>query len=241
MTAYDEFPPPTASRVPAPSEGETSEPRPVGGATWPAEGPGYFYPQTAGGVPLSVFAFGFSVGMLGLLNTGILDSRASGMFVAVALGTGALGLFIGGLWDFRANNQFGGTFGVAYALFLFTTGLMLQFFAPSVTAAAGANAFGDAFGAWLLLWAIFTMLLAIGARTINLPAFLAFVLLVVVYLALGLAAIAGDASYAPALSRIGGWFALADGVAAWYLGAGLLLNATTGRDLFPLWPYRSPS
>lgn len=240
MTAHEEISR-TVGMVPAPGSapGTAPGPAPAPARAWPVDGAGYFYPQTAGGVPLSVFAFGFSVGMLGLLNTGILDGRAAAMFVPVAMGTGALGLLIGGLWDFRANNQFGGTFGVAYALFLFTTGLMLHFFAPPVIAAAGANAFGDVFGAWLILWAIFTGLLAIGARTINLPAFLAFTLLIVVYVALGLASIAGGASYAPTLTKIGGWFALADGVAAWYLGAGLLLNATVGRQLFPLWPYRA--
>ncbi len=88
-----------------------------------ASGPGNAFPATATGVPLSVFTFGFSVGILGLVDTGILSGLATGMFVAVALGTGALGLFVGGLWDFRGGNLFGGTFGVAYGLFLLTTGL----------------------------------------------------------------------------------------------------------------------
>jgi len=39
----------------------------------PATGPGNAFPATATGVPLSVFAFGFSLGILGLIDTGILS------------------------------------------------------------------------------------------------------------------------------------------------------------------------
>lgn len=205
----------------------------------PPTGPGHSFPATASGVPLSVYAFGFSVGILGLVDTGILNSADSAFFVAVAFGTGAVGLLIGGLWDFFGGNLFGGTFGVAYALFLFTTGLILKFFAPGLIGSAGPGAFGTGFAAWLILWAIFTALLSVGARVINLPAFLAFVLLVAVYLLLAIASIGGTAGWAGDLTKIGGWFAIADGIAAWYLGTGILLNATLGRDLLPLRPYQS--
>lgn len=67
------------------------------------------------------------------------------------------------------GNLFGGTFGVAYALFLLTTGLLLRFFAPTIITGVGANAFGDAFGdafgAGLLMWAVVTAVMAVGART----------------------------------------------------------------------------
>lgn len=207
----------------------------------PATGAGHAFPATASGVPLSVFAFGFCVGILGLIDTGILSGAAIGMFIAVALGTGTVGLLVAGLWEFRGGNLFGATFAIAYALFLLSTAMILKFFAPSITAAGGAGAFGSAFGAWLLMWAVFTALLAVGARTVNLPAFLAFVLLVVVYVVLGIASIGGSAAWTDSLTRIGGWFALADGITAWYLGAGILLNVTVGRDLLPLWPYTPPA
>ena len=203
----------------------------------PVSGPGNAFPATATGVPLSVFAFGFSVGILGLVDTGILSGLAIGMFIAIAIGTGAIGLLIGGLWDFRGGNLFAGTFGVAFALFLLTTGLILRFFAPGIVTAAGANAFGDAFGAWLLMWAVFTAFMAIGAYQINMPAFLAFVLLAAVYVILGVAGLGGTAGWASSLTKIGGWVALADAVAAWYVGFGIVLNATIGKDVVPMFPH----
>jgi hypothetical protein len=44
-------------------EGTAAEPPAL---VW-APGPGYAYPATAGGVPLSAFAFAFAVGFLGLV------------------------------------------------------------------------------------------------------------------------------------------------------------------------------
>jgi len=59
-------------------EGTVAEPPSI---VW-APGPGHAYPATAGGVPLSAFAFAFAVGVLGLVETGILAGAASGIFLA---------------------------------------------------------------------------------------------------------------------------------------------------------------
>lgn len=199
------------------------------------QAPPYFQ-EAASGVPLAVFAFGFSVIALSLANAEIFNIQAN-LFVPVAFGTGALGMLVGGLWEFRNGNLFGATFGVAYACFLFTTPMILRWFAPEISAddVAGAGGFGDSFGAYLLLWAVFTALLAIGAYYINLPAFLAFVLLVVVYVLVGIVNITAPTSNT--VLNIAGWVGLADGLCAWWLGMGLLLNGMGPREILPLVPY----
>jgi succinate-acetate transporter protein len=184
-----------------------------------------------------VFSFGFAIGVLGLVDTGILSGLATGLFVAVAFGVGGVGLLLGGLWDFRGGNLFAATFGVAYGLFLLTTGLIVRFFAPAVITAAGLNSYRDAFAAWLILWAVFTAGMAVGAYRINMPAFVAFVLLAAVYTILAIAGLGGTAGWVSNLTRVGGWVALANMVAAWYLGFGILLNATIGKDVVPMFPY----
>jgi len=203
---------------------------------FPATGPGNAFPATAAGTPLSLFGFGFAIAVLGLVDTGILGSTMS-LFTVVALGTGAIALFIGGLWDFRGGDLFGGTFGVAYAVFLFTTGLILKFFAPAIIA-SGPNAFGHAFGAWLILWAVLTAMLAVAARTVSMPALVAFVLLAAVLVILATASLGGTAGWVANLTKVGGWAALADAAVAWYLGLGVLLKTTAGHDMLPLWPSR---
>ena len=189
--------------------------------------------EAASGVPLAVFAFGFSVLALSLANAGLIEAPA-GLFVPVAFGTGALGMLVGGLWEFRNGNLFGATFGVAYACFLFTTPMILRWFAPVISVRNAAE-FGDSFGAYLLMWAVFTAFMTFGAYYVNLPAFLAFALLVVVYLLAGIVNIAGPEG--TTLLRITGWIGIADGICAWWVGFGLVLNGMGPRPVIPLIPY----
>lgn len=188
------------------------------------------------GVPLAVIGFGFAIITLSLFNVGALDAGAFSFFPIMAMGTGALAMLIGGIWEARSANVFGATFGVAYACFLLTTGALLQFFAPGIREAAGEVVFNQAFGAYLLIWTVFTAVMTIGSFYVNLPALLAFALLTIVYLFAGLSnLVTGDASVI--LTRIAGWAGLLDGVAAWYLGLGILLNVMSGRTLMPMRPY----
>jgi succinate-acetate transporter protein len=207
-------------------------------AAW-VGGPGHAFPATATGVPLSAFAFAFAVGVLGLVDTGILPSAASGMFIATALGIGAGGLLVGGLWEFRGGELFGGTFGVGYAGFLLSTGLILKFFAGPIATAAGPVGFDHTFAAWLILWAIFTAILAVGAWHINMAAFVPFLLAGVVLVLEAVGFLGGAAGWASGISKVGGWVALADSAAAGYLASAILLNSTIGKDLLPLGPYRA--
>jgi uncharacterized protein len=201
-------------------------------AVQPAANP----PQPGVGVSLSVGVFGFSVIMLGLAQARIFSPAAVGIFVPVAMGLGAFGLLFGGYFELRANNVFAGTFSFLYAGFLLATGLILRTFSPGIIAAAGPGGFGDAFGAWLLLWCVFTAGLTLAAYHINLPAFLAFALLAVAYLLLGLANIGESGGTVDFLTKAGGWVLIVDGVAAWYLSWGLAVNSVIG-DKIPLYPY----
>jgi succinate-acetate transporter protein len=211
---------------------------PVPAAMW-APGPGHAYPATAPGVPVAAFAFAFAVGFLGLVETGILSSAANDIFIAACFGIGAVGLLIGGLWEFRGGELFGGTFGVGYAGFLFSTALILKFFAGPIITAGGALAFDHAFAAWLIMWALFTAVFAIGARSINLPAFSAFGLAFVVLVVLAVANLGGTANWTSTVTKIGGWVAILDSFAAGYLASAIVLNVTLGKEVLPLWPARS--
>jgi uncharacterized protein len=193
-------------------------------------------PQPGVGVSLSVGAFGFSVIILGLAQARVFTPDAVGIFVPVAMGLGAFGLLFGGYFELRANNVFAGTFSFLYAGFLLATGLILRTFSPDIIDAAGAGGFGDAFGAWLLIWCVFTAGLAIGAYHINMPAFLAFALLALAYLLLGLANIGESGSTVDFLTKAGGWVLIADGLCAWYLSWGLAVNSVIGEKI-PLYPY----
>jgi succinate-acetate transporter protein len=178
--------------------------------------------------------FGFSLTILSLANAGILDQRTAPMFVPVAMGTGALAMLVGAIWEFRRNNLFGATFCGAYACFLFTTALIVQFYGPMITDAAGAANFRHMFGAYLIVWALFTAMLSVGARYVNAPAFTAFVLLIVVYVLLGIGNLVDSPGAANALTKAGGWVGLVDSLAAFYLCGAIVLNDVSGRALLPI-------
>lgn len=229
MTTHDD---PATSTNSGSAASQVSEPT----TTLWAPGPGHAYPATAPGVPLSAFAFAFAVGFLGLVETGILASAANDIFIATCFGIGAVGLLIGGLWEYRAGELFGGTFGVGYAGFLFSTALILKFFAGPMIATAGVVAFDHAFAAWLILWALFTAVFAIGASRISLAAFAPFSLAFIVLVVLAIANLGGTASWTADVARAGGWVAILDGFAAGYLGAAIVLNVTLASELLPMWP-----
>ena len=184
-------------------------------------------------MPLAVFAFGFSVMSLSLANAELFNLNAS-LFVPVAFGTGALGMLIGGLMEYRNGNLYGATFGVVYACFLFTTPLILRWFAPEIALdrVAGVGGFGDSFGVYLLMWAVFTAFFTYGAYYVNLPAFLAFLLLAIVYAINGIVNItAPESSF---LLNLGGWIGIVDGICAWWVGFGLVLNEMGPRPIIPM-------
>lgn len=230
----------TAATSPAVAQPAVPQPRdasehiaPEPGMITHAGGPGHAYPRTAPGVPLSAFAFAFAVTMLGLVETGILSSAANDLFMATCFGIGAVGLLVGGLWEYRAGELFGGTFGVGYAGFLFSTALILKFFSGPMIAAAGLANFDHAFAAWLILWALFTMVFATSALAIAWPVVAPFTLAVITLIVLAVADLGVTASWVPDVTRAGGWVALVDGLAAGYVGGALVLNTSLGKEILP--------
>ena len=124
-------------------EGTAAEPPAL---VW-APGPGHSYPATAGGVPLWPSRLR-SPSVLGLVETGILSSAASDLFLATCFGIGLVG---GDRGEDRGGELFGGTFGVAYAAFSsFLDGPDLQGIRPDF-AAAGSRISITVFAAWLIL------------------------------------------------------------------------------------------
>lgn len=214
------------------SEGIAAEPPAF---AW-SPGPGHAYPASAGGVPLSAFAFAFAVGVLGLTEAGVVTSAASNMFLATCFGIGAGGLLIGGLWEYRNGELFGGTFGVGYAGFLFSTALIYKVFAGPMIAAAGVANFDHAFAAWLILWALFTATFAFAASAISWTAVAPFTLAFIVLIVLAISNLGGTASWTTDVAKVGGWFGIADAFAAGYLGAALVVNTTIGKAIMPLFP-----
>ncbi len=89
------------------------------------------------------------------------------------------------------------------------------------------------------MWALFTAVFAIGASSISLAAFAPFTLAFIVLVVLAIADLGATASWSTDVSKIGGWVAIADGFAAGYLGAAIVVNVTLAKELLPMWPAKS--
>lgn len=202
----------------------------------PGGGSGYFYAPTAGGFPLSLMAFAFSLGLLSIANAEWINVTAIGIIIPIAYSYGAIGLIIGGLWDFRANNLLGAVAGISYGTFWISLALILQFFGDDVAKATGPEGFFDAFGSYLVLWAIFTLLLAAAAYYVAWWPFVMLLGLALVFGLLGIANLVAPGDAADDLRRAGGYAGIVDAAMAWYLAAALLVNTTTGRYLLPIFP-----
>ncbi len=199
-------------------------------------GPAYF-PASASGQAIALTGFGFALGMLSMINAEWVTLGAIGFMVAVTFSIGSIALIIGGLWDFRANNLFGATWAIAFGAFWISVGLILQFVGGGVVEATSPEGFGDAFGAYLLLWAGFTAFMTVASWFVARAAFAIFAVLVVVFLLLGIANTAAPGSLSDTLREIGGYVGLLDAALAWYLAAALVINVTADRQILPIWPY----
>lgn len=189
-------------------------------------------PPTANAVPTSVFGFAVVVTMLSLVNTGALGSGA--LLVPLFMVIGFFTIGIGGLYELRNGDIFGGTFGVVYATFLLATGVSLKFFSPAAGApAAVAKNFGEEVGSLFLLFALISVIFALAARLVNLTAVIAFTLLAGVLLLAGLSNIIGGDTGLN-LTKAAGYVGLLDGVAAFWLATGILMNVMHGKDMLPL-------
>ncbi len=137
------------------------------------------------------------------------------------------------MYQLRNGDIFGGTFVVVYATFLLATGVSLKFFAPAADAKAFVvNSFGDEVGSLLLLFALISVIFALAARLVNLTAVIAFALLGGVLLLAGLANIVGG-DLAVNLTKAAGYVGLLDGVAAFWLATGILMNVMHGKEMLP--------
>lgn len=189
-------------------------------------------PLAANGVPTSVFGFALVVLMLSLVNTGLLSSGR--LLVPLFMVIGFITIGVGGLVELRNGDIFGGTFGVVYSTFLLATGVGLRFFSPPAGAdAATLKAFGEEVGALFLIGALVSVVFTAAARLVNTTAVIAFALLTVVLLLAGLGnALGGDTG--ANLIKGAGYVGLLDGLAAFWLASGILMNTMHDREMMKL-------
>jgi succinate-acetate transporter protein len=185
--------------------------------------------KLANPAPVGLAGFAFTTVLLSLVKIGVLPAGGEMVVIPSALAYGGMVQLIAGSMEFKTGNTFGfvafmsyGGFWIWYALLVIlgTNGII------------DLGAVGPTIGVALILWGVFTFYLFIGTLVLNKTLVFIFGTLVPAFVLLGL----GGIYESTALTVIGGLFALACGLAAWYLSAAEVINHVNGRTVVPVGP-----
>jgi uncharacterized protein len=190
-------------------------------------------PAIADPGPLGLAAFAMTTFVLSVFNANIIgDLALSAVVLPLALFYGGAVQILAGMWEFRKNNTFGALAFASYGAFWITFAWYLRY----VEAGLPAVRAHEATGLFLLAWTIFTayMLLASFGTTKMLTAVFAFLFATFLMLAIGILASPPNAT----IIHIGGWLGLVTAMLAWYHSAAGVTNATWGRTVLPVFPWK---
>lgn len=175
--------------------------------------------------PLGLASFGISALVLASVMSGLIDPAATPAVLALALALGFGTELVAGIVHFRRGETFPALVFTAYAGFWLSYALLVQFYAPQVTADAAAIT-----GMFLLAWAIFTTYMLLAALRTNLTTVAVFVLLTAVFWLASLGAFLGSA----ALGHLAGYVLFVDAALALYASAAVIVSHTWEREVLPI-------
>lgn len=178
--------------------------------------------------PWAVTAFATTSFMLGMYQTGLLNSAGLPIVLPATFFFGGLVQIIVAIMEFSRGNLFAGAVFGTYGPFWVMFGAFETLYATSVPAAQ----LSSATCLFLSVFAVITFYLAIASLRTDL------VLTVIIWLIfVGLVLLAiGAGAGASGITKAGGWVVLIFAVLAWYHAAGDIIESTFGRKILPFGP-----
>jgi uncharacterized protein len=178
----------------------------------------------------AVTAFATTSFMLGMYNSGLLNSAGAPIVIPAAFFFGGLIQIIVAIMEISRGNLFGAVVFGSYGPFWVIYAALVSLYATSIPAAQ----LNSAVTLFLAMWAVLSFIFFIASfRT---DAILV-VIIGLIFVGLVLLAIGAGASQ-PNLTKAGGWVTLAFAVLAWYHAAGDIIAATFGHKVLPVWPLK---
>jgi succinate-acetate transporter protein len=180
--------------------------------------------------PGALGLFGFATGTIaiGYVLSGFTSMSAQIGTVPALLIFAGLAQFLAGMWAYRKSNTFAATAFCAYGannivvsvfLMMSGAGLIPKTFGTSVTLAIE-----------LFCFAYISLMLATAAVKLN-PVFVSILLALVPGFSLAALGLIGEPTV---IGNIGGYFLILSALLAFYAAAALVINATFGRTVLPL-------
>jgi uncharacterized protein len=202
-----------------PTVGETGRQR--------APEPARVIPVTANPAALGLAGFALTTFVLSMFNADLVSSQGEPVVLGLALAYGGLAQLLAGMWEFRTGNTFGATAFSSYGAFWLSFWAFEQFFAKDIKDPA---ALGNAVGLYLIGWGVFTAYMWIASFRVSVAVNVVFLLLAITFLLLGI----GNAADNSDIVKLGGWFGIADAIAAWYASFATVTNATFNKIVLPV-------
>jgi hypothetical protein len=185
-------------------------------------------PPTINPAPWAVTAFATTSFMLGMYQTGILNSAGVAVVLPVAFFFGGLVQIIVAIIEFSQGNTFGGAVFGTYGPFWVIFGALQTLYPTSIPAAQ----LSSATSLFLAVFAVVTFYLAVASLRADL---VLSVILWLIFVGLVLLSIGAGQDLAT-VTKAGGWVVLVFAVLAWYHAAGDIIESTFGRKVLPFGP-----
>jgi succinate-acetate transporter protein len=185
--------------------------------------------------PLGLAGFAATTFFLSVINTNMLGASVQAIVFGLAFFYGGIAQLAAGLWEFAKGNTFGAVAFCSYGAFWLSFWYMLN----HLPQAAPPDVL-HGIAVYLLVWAIFTTYMAVGASRTSGAVFLVFVLLALTYIALVIGFFSESVADFEANDnfwiRLGGWLGIATALAAWYASFAAIVNFTFKRTVLPTFP-----
>ena len=119
--------------------------------------------KIANPAPLGLMGFGVTTVLLNLHNAGLIDGSGLGLIFSMGLFYGGLAQILAGMWEMKKGNTLGATAFTSYGLFWMSLVAIRVFPVLGWFEAPSAHAMA----AYLMMWGIFTALMALPTFKAN--------------------------------------------------------------------------
>lgn len=185
----------------------------------------------ANAVPVGVGGFALTTFTLGMYTSGQFDAKGEVLVLALAFFYGGLVQMIAGFFALAKGDLFPAAFMTSYGAFWFSYDGLVLFVVPRAGSAAN-----QAVTIFLIMWTVITLIFTVATLGTNRMVFATFL---VFDIAIILADIGSAGSFAN-VTKAAGYGEMLLAAMAWYIVGAEIVNATVGRDVFPLFPFKRP-
>jgi hypothetical protein len=189
--------------------------------------------------PLGLGAFAATTWVISTVIAGWESMAALAVVIPIALFFGGGAQFLAGMWAFRRGNTLAATAFSSFGAFNVAFGAWLLLTAAHLLPVSQGNGQSAAVvaGWFIITFGVVAGYLALASLAESGVLFLILATLTVTYVLDGIGVMIGGNNW---VAYIGGYFGLLSALIAFYLSAAIVINASFGREIFPMFEVGAP-